>query len=138
MKRIQWIVMLLMVFILVAVAPAMAAETTKTLTFEWEQETVDLPYLAKWSLYWSDTSGSGYVKVADVPYTGGAGPTMTTDQALLVAGAPGSSVTKYFVLTAVSKNGMESAWSNEINDTFVPPYPNVTVPFNLRIRVVIP
>jgi len=63
------------------------ADLSKSLTFAWEQENPE--YITGWSLHWTPTTGAGYVKVADIPYTTGAGPKFTSSTVLNVTGAPG-------------------------------------------------
>lgn len=136
MKRI--LLALSILFLLISV-PAFAAElnTSKPLTFQWEQP-VDLEYISGWTLHWSATAGSGYVKVVDIPYVAGdAKTTFTTAAVLNVTGTPGSTVVKYFVMTASGKDGLISAYSNEISNGFYIPYPAPAAPFNLIIKVIV-
>jgi len=111
------------------------ADLSKSLTFAWEQENPE--YITGWSLHWTPTTGAGYVKVADIPYTTGAGPKFTSSTVLNVTGAPGATVNRYFVLTANGKNGINSAYSNEATYGFVIPFPTPSAPFNLIITVTV-
>jgi len=126
--------LLVLLFLLIPVFGT-AADLSKSLTFAWEQDNPE--YITGWSLHWTPTAGSGYVKVVDIPYVTGAGPTFTTSTILAVTGTPGATVNKYFVLTAVGKNGMDSEYSNEATYAFVIPYPTPSAPFNLIITVTV-
>jgi hypothetical protein len=130
MKRI----IVLIAVIMFAVVPfAQAGEYQ--LTFAWEQAEVDLPHLAKWKLYMSG-AGIGTQSV-DIVYTDGAGPTFTSDQVLNVEVLPGQSVIRNFTLTAVGKNGRESAASNQVDHTFTVAFNDVSTPQTLRITGVV-
>lgn len=100
----------------------------------WEQDAESLPYLSGWSIYVSATPGAGYVKLLDVPYTPGSGPTFTAETILSVTGAPGSTVNRYIVATARNTVGVESAYSNEASVAFEIPIPKPGAPFNLIIK----
>jgi len=108
---------------------------SKSLNFSWEQDNPE--YITGWSLYWTPTAGSGYVKVVDIPYITGAGPTFTTSTILAVTGTPGATETRYFVLTATGKNVPDSAYSNEATYAFLIPFPTPSAPFNLIITVTV-
>jgi hypothetical protein len=75
--------------------------------------------------------------VIDIPYVAGSGPTFTTSTVLNVAGAPGATVNKYFVLTANGTQGLNSVYSNEVNYGFVIPIPAPAAPFNLKVTVTV-
>jgi hypothetical protein len=108
---------------------------TKTLNFAWDQDTVDLSNIDGWWLYVSETTATGFVKLVKIPYTTGAGPSFTGTASLTVTGAPGTTVKRYFVLTANGKNATESVYSNEVVGDFVMPYSTPTVPFNLKLTI---
>lgn len=127
MKKLFVTILMILIF----AVSAFAADQSKPLTFQWEQ-VGDLQYVTGWSLYWSNVSGSGYVKVVDIPYTPGSGPTFVSDQTLTVTGVPGSMVKKYFVLTARGNGALESGYSNEVGEDFAIPLAH---PFNLIIKV---
>src|ERR1035437_469388 len=133
MKKL-FLMFLLLMFLLI---PVFGFAADKTLNFVWEQPTIATDYLSGWVLYQSNTAGSGYVKVTDVPYAGTPTATYTTSAVLVVTGTPGSTVTKYFVLTAKGQDGVESVYSNEVNQVFAIPYPVPTAPFNLIIKVTV-
>jgi hypothetical protein len=112
--------------------PATSAQTVKV---AWEQTATDMSSLAKWTLYWSDTATGTFAKLADIPYTGGAGPSFNSEQPLTVTGQPGQQVTKYFRMTAWSKNGKETGPSNTASGAFTIPFRDVTVPQSVTIQV---
>lgn len=107
---------------------------SEELTIAWEQGAEDLPYLNGWTIYVSATPGAGYVKLLDVPYTTGAGPTFTAETVLTVTGAPGSTVNRYIVATSRNTVGVESGYSNEAIIAFEIPIPSIGAPFNLIIK----
>jgi hypothetical protein len=130
----------LLVFLCVAlllVVPAAADQTVKTLKFSWSQTVSDLPNLAGWTLYWSDSTSGGWTVAATVPYTGGAGPGFEAENQLTVTGDPGAEVVKYFQLTATGKNGFESGPSNIVSYAFVIPWRDVTAPQSLTVEVIV-
>jgi hypothetical protein len=64
----------------------------------------------------------------------------TTTQIILVPGPPGSTVRKFFVMTAVAKSNDESAFSAEaINDATGDPWVDIKIPmgrpFSLTVTV---
>ena len=138
MKR----VFLAVVIILLLAVTSWAQETQtedQVLIFEWEQSAEDLGGISGWVLYSSDTTGSGYAKVLDIPYVPGAGPLFTSEGTIMFSGAKGSTVSKYFVLTAKSKDLtiVESDYSNEATISIVIPYGKPSSPFNLIIKVTV-
>ena len=136
MKKLFLVLPLILLLLTLAV-PLFSADQplSKSLSFAWEQ--TDLTYINGWSLYWSPTPGSGYMKVIDIPYVAGSGPTFTTSTVLNVTGIPGATVNKYFVLTANGIQGLNSDYSNEVNYGFVIPFPVPSAPFNLKVTVTI-
>jgi len=109
----------------------------QVLVFEWEQATEDLGGISGWVLYESSVSGSGYVKVLDIPYVSGSGPTFSSDATILFSGVKGSTVNKYFVLTAKSNDPAygESEYSNEATASIVIPYGRPSSPFTFKVNV---
>jgi hypothetical protein len=120
--------------------PAYAAE--ETVTFEWEQPSVDLPSLQGWNFYMSDVNGPPWVKFTTVPYVDGAGP-WTAPVSITVTGAPGSTIKKYFSATAVNKDNQESTFATgqpaatEVTKEFKIPWSAVSGPYNFMIKVII-
>jgi len=123
--------------LLLLAVPALAADFSQTLKIGWTQRTIDLPSLAKWTLYVAATPGGVGLQKIDIPYTSGAGPDFTSDQVITVTGDPGATLKRYFTLTATSKNGEETAKSNEVAWDFVIPFGDVTTPMTLTIKVVV-
>lgn len=98
---------------------AMAADVNKTITFAWNQDAADLPNLAEWRLHWGDVEAGPFVPVLDIngnavviPYDGTPAAEYTASQPFIITVPAGSSVTKYFVMTAVDTDGDESGYSN--------------------------
>lgn len=135
MKKLFIAVMFLLLLIPV-LGLAAAPPLNKSLTFQWEQPD-DLGIITGWSLYMSAVTGSGYVKIVDIPYVAGSGPTFTTATVLNVAGAPGATANRFFVLTANGQGGVNSVYSNEASYGFVIPYAVPAAPFNLRVSVTV-
>ncbi len=136
MKRILFTIIAVLMFVVVGFAQT-PTTVGQVLTFEWEQATEDLGGLSGWVLYESNTSGSGYVKALDVLYVSGSGPTFTSEGTILFSGVKGSTVTKYFVLTAKSKDAsvVESDYSNEASASILIPYGKPSSPFTFKVNV---
>ena len=115
---------------------AMAADFSKQLTFGWDQAAADLPNLQGWGLYVMTASGGTKPAPIVVPYTTGNGP-FTAASTFTVTGTPGSTVRRYFVLDAVSRNGNRSGFSNEVFYDFVIPNADVTTPMSLNVTATI-
>jgi hypothetical protein len=136
MKKI--LIAFIAVLLLVSISFAQAPQTIgQVLVFEWEQATEDLGGISGWVLYESSVSGSGYVKVLDIPYVSGSGPTFSSDATILFSGVKGSTVNKYFVLTAKSNDPAfgESEYSNEATASIVIPYGRPSSPFTFKVNV---
>ena len=131
MKRL-----LIILSILLFAASGMAADFSKSLTFSWNQASVDLPNLKEWGLYVMTSSGGTKPAPIVVPYTTGTGP-FTAVSAFTVTGVPGSTVRRYFVLDAVSKNLNRSGFSNEIFYDFQIPFSDVVTPMSLKVTATI-
>lgn len=135
MKKL-FMVMFLFLFLCL---PVFAADS---ITFQWEQPTVDLPNLQGWNFYVSDVNGAPWAKIGNIIYTTGAGP-WTGDIPFAVTGAPGSTIRKYFAATAVNKDGVESTFATgqpattEVFKDFIIPWGAVSGPFNFTIKVII-
>jgi hypothetical protein len=136
------------------VPQAFAKDVTMDLTFEWEQTSTDMPNLLEWRLKWADTETGTYIPVVGgdgnpikIPYDGTPQPVYTATEPFVVVAPSGTTVTKYFKLTAVSKDNEESALSavalNEDGSTgidFTAPWDPVGTPvkFNVKAKVVTP
>lgn len=111
----------------------------QVLEFAWEQATEDLGGMSGWVLYESNTSGSGYVKALDITYYPDIpnNGTFTSEGTITFTGVKGSTVTKYFVLTAKSKDPAiaESDFSNETSASVVIPYGKPSSPFTFKVNV---
>jgi hypothetical protein len=125
------------IFLLIPVI-GFAVETTinDELTFLWEQDEIDS--IAGWILYESKNSGYGYTQIAVIPYGGIPTLTYSVNLVLSVLGEAGSTVNRYYILTAKGKGvdgniGLESDPSNEVYYTFIIP-PTSTL-FFLTIKV---
>jgi len=121
-----------------------AADTTETLTFQWEQ--TDTTNLKEWRLYWSEAVGGPYNvdPVAIISYDpNDAGPTYTSSANAPVSGNPGTIVKKYFVLVACGdlpqSDGTTkyecSGNSNEVSHDFWIPAGKFSVPVQFTIVV---
>lgn len=143
--KLLWIIPL--IFFMLPVI-SVFADINKELTFTWEQATDELQYLKEWRLYMSDTSGGPYVPAVDtsgnpivIGYdpadTGGA---YTSTQIMVIPGAAGSTVQKYFVMTAVDKDDLETDYSNQaIDETTGNDYITIKIPmgkpFSVKVKV---
>jgi hypothetical protein len=133
MKKRFWDVMLI-VYFAVAISLwvagiAYSADRTVSISFQWEQAESDLPQIDRWELFWSETSGANYTgPIATVVYDAGLTLAGTTD--IIIMGDPGAIITKYFVIRAVSKNGIVSGFSNEVSHDFQSP---LSAPFSFSI-----
>lgn len=137
MRKLILIILLSLFLLSPVFGFAVDQPVNKSLTFQWEQPDTDLSTLTGWSLYMSSVTGSGYVKIVDIPYVAGGGPTFTTEKILTVTGAPGATVNRFFVLTANGVGGVSSVNSNEASYGFAIPYPIPAAPFNLIIKVTV-
>jgi hypothetical protein len=125
------------IFLLIPVI-GFAVETTinDELTFLWEQDEIDS--IAGWILYESKNSGYGYTQIAVIPYGGIPTLTYSVNLVLSVLGEAGSTVNRYYILTAKGKGvdgniGLESDPSNEVYYTFI--IPHTSTLFFLTIKV---
>jgi len=108
-------------------------KTTSTLSFTWTYETAWLPKIEKWSLWESETSGSAFTKVVDIPYDSESSPPYTTS---VVIDVNQEDVTKYYVLVAHRGAENNSAFSENSNEVEVridkmPP----KSPFEFKIKI---
>jgi len=141
MKKIFVSCLMALMLLLVPVIGMSTVEkvVVESLTFEWDHLEAELPDIAGWTLYMSATSGAGYEKVIDIPFTVGTvvdGVTVfSSDATMNIVGVSGSTVNKFFVL--VSRNAINevSEYSNEVSYAFVIPYGKPAKPFNFKIKV---
>jgi hypothetical protein len=77
---------------LVLMASVAFTQPLRNLSFEWEQ-TISEDF-GGWYLYMTETPGTGYVRVLDVPYTDQTGPMYTED--FIVEGTAGQVRQFYF------------------------------------------
>lgn len=125
---------LCIIAILFFTLPVFAADLSMELDFAWEQASADLPNLKEWGLYIMSSSGGTKPTPIVVSYTSGSGP-FTTSSDFTVTGTPGTTVRRYFVLDAVSKNNNRTGFSNEVYYDFEIPYANVTTPMSLTVKI---
>jgi hypothetical protein len=107
---------------------------TSVLSFSWSYETDWLPKIEKWTLWESATSGTDYVKVADIPYDPQATPPYTTEVVLDIAE---EEATKYYVIVAqrgADNNNAFSANSNEVTVVIDKMPPKSPFEFKIKIR----
>lgn len=141
MKKIfvSFVVALMLVLVPVYGQGATEKVVAESITFAWDQLEADLPDIAGWTLYMSSVSGSGYVKVVDIPITTGTvadGVTVfSSDASINLVGVSGATVNKYFVLTSKNAINEESELSNEVTYTAVIPYGKPAKPYNFKIKV---
>ena len=129
-----FIVILLLVM---SVSFAHAADITKT--FAWDAPT-DLELITKWELHWSGVEGGPYTKVTEIPKV--ADQTVFEAPATVdIIGPPGTTQTRYFVLTACGDvpSGDTTEFkcsdnSNEVNFSVYIPTAEFNVPVNFRIK----
>jgi hypothetical protein len=154
LKKWHSLIVIFMCLFVFAVG-ASAEDITKEITFLYEQATVDLPHLKEWRLHYATTAGGPYLPVKDangaplvIPYDGTPAPEYTSAQTLTVPVAPGTTITYYFVMTAVNLDNEESTFSAEainIDENGVPdgthgveftsPHPDVTTPVKVKIII---
>jgi len=127
-KILAGFIAMVLIVLLPLIGNAATGSVTQTVTLQWNYTLADLSNVTAWSIYWSDTSGSNWVKLADVPYTYVVGTTttvFTSAQVVTVTGTAPGTVTKYFTVTAKNAS-FESAYSNIVSNIFT--IPNVVPP----------
>jgi hypothetical protein len=137
MKTLKIIVLFFM-FIMVGggYLVADAAEVTTERRVEWEQDQETFDSMDHWELLMGDAPGGPYVKVTDIgkptsPPTGGIYVLEPVE--ITVTGQMGKTVTKYFVMEAVTADGVRSGFSNEALSDFKIA---LGVPFTLKMSVI--
>lgn len=130
-------VMLAVLLLFPVYTNAASGAVAQTMTFSWEQVEAELYDLAGWVLYSADAAGGPYTKVIEVPFTAVVPPVTTFEASapFNITGTTGTTVNKYFVVTAKNKDGVESEYSNEVNHGFVIPSLIPSKPFNLIIKI---
>jgi hypothetical protein len=108
-------------------------KNTSELTFTWTYETEWLPKIIGWSLWESETSGSGYVKVTDIAYNASATPPYNAKVDISIGA---DKVTKYYILVANRGAENNNAFSDNSNEVTViidkmPP----KSPFEFKIKI---
>ena len=116
MKKVLIGLIMLLVVAFPDFVNAASGAVAQTMTFSWEQAEAELTDLAGWVLYQADAAGGPYTKVLDVPFTAVVPPVTTFEASapFNITGITGTTVTKYFVVTAKNKDGVESEKSNEL------------------------
>jgi hypothetical protein len=132
MKKLNKIVLIVLVALAVFACKVEAFAGTKTITFVWEQGSADLPNLKEWRLHYALTAGGPYTVLVTVPYDGVVKPEYSNVTPVSVI-ADGQKATVYFVATAVATSGVESGYSNEVNQLI--DFTVVTVPIQLKIII---
>lgn len=142
MKKLLTAIMVICFLAMVMIGTATAAETTKTLTFQWEQTNPET--VIEWKLWWSDISGGPYgTSIGTFAHDDNTnGPIFSDSNEMLVTGSPGTNVVKYFILKAcgdvIQPDGSFlrecSEASNEVSYTFWIPSGSFSAPFNFIIK----
>jgi hypothetical protein len=111
MNRIFRAALFALMCALVVTVTAQGASVTRT--FGWGQASEDLPYLKEWRLYSSTTEAGQYTLAASIAYTGTPQAEYTSAQTITFP--DGANTTKWFRLTAVNSENIESVPSNTIS-----------------------
>jgi len=106
MKKLAAILIFCFLFL-----PLTSMAGSKTLQFEWNQQTITQDF-AGWTLYHS-TDNSTWEKYADIPYSGTEQTSYTSEQS--ITSPDGEDVTHYFKLTARDDKGNESNASSVVS-----------------------
>jgi hypothetical protein len=129
---------------LVLITSVDAADKIETLTFAWD-DTNAAGMVKNFEMYWGTTAGGPYTKLAVIPY---AAPPHEAPIEATVSGAPGTTETRYFVLTACGDVAQEGggtaymcagneagdiAFSNEISYGFWIEPDGFSVPIQFKI-----
>jgi hypothetical protein len=122
-------------------APALCDEMSKTLIFQWDQDSESLVNLTQWELHWGAAAGGPYTNLTNIGYDGTASTTFESPATAVVTGQPGTNETRYFVLKACGDIPQEdgstiydcSGWSNEVPYDFWIPATGFSAPVQFRI-----
>ena len=110
---------------------------TNDLTLTWEHVATDYPLIASWALYWSDSPTTGFTQIFSIDHPD-SNPLNLAKGSFTVTGEPGTTVRKYFYLTAWARNSSgETGPSNIIFYDFKIPAAVLGSPSNLTITVII-
>ena len=142
MKTTKKILVLTALMLFAFCINAGADEKTETLTFEWEQTSVE--YLTQWEMHWGNAAGGPYESLVVLPYNAGdpAG-TFSSPVEAVVTGQPATTETRYFVLRACGDVPIDagqteyqcSDFSNEVSYNFwIPVAGKFSVPIQFRIK----
>jgi hypothetical protein len=125
-----------------------AADKMETITFAWD-DTNEAGKVKNFEMYWSETAGGPYTKMATIPY---ATPPHEAPIEATVSGSPGTTETRYFVLTScgdvLQQDGSTEymcagdgagnvAYSNEVSHNFWIQPTGFSVPIQFR-KIVTP
>ena len=138
MKKILLGILVVAMLLLPLIGNAATGSVTQTVTLQWNYTLADLSNVSGWNIYWSPTSGSGWIKLASVPYTYVVGTTttvFTSAQVVTVTGNAPGTVTEYFVVTATNAS-FESDYSNIVSNIFTIPNVKPPAPTTLIIKSV--
>lgn len=141
MKRIGYIVFLILIA-LAASQLVYATEKTVNVKLAWDQAVDDLPYLAKWKVYWSE-SADGQFEFTGLEITNEYDPNNPTAEhfaniGLVIAGDRGETVRKWFTLSAVGNDGLETAQSLPTPEPLEVTIPvDITVPQSVTVRIIV-
>lgn len=109
-----------------------------TIKILWSQPVAELPYVKEFVIYMGD-SKDVVVETQRLPYTGS--NTLQATQTIDVQ--PGQTVKKYIAVSAVSKNGKETAKSFGKTSAgldyieITAPYPDVTAPIEVLLEIIL-
>jgi len=138
MKKLCLIIIILLGLLVFSVN---ASETIEVVTFAWD-DTNDPGAVKNFEMYWGVTAGGPYIKLAVIPYA------LESPVEATVTGSPGTTETRYFVLTAcgdiIQEDGSmlymcsgddegNMAFSNEVSYDFWIEADGFSVPVQFRI-----
>src|SRR3990172_13218774 len=135
MKKMMMVLMSMMLVSLSTLSPAADHSITKSLTASWNQTAEDYPRIASWSLYWSNSPDTGYVRADDINHPDD-NPLTQKSITLTITGTPGTTIRRYFQLTAWGRvDGKETARSNTVFYDFIIPTIPIGAPSNFTITI---
>lgn len=117
---------------------AIANADIEGITATWEQRAEDLPSVEKWNLLIRQTPDGEIIQTIEIPYAGlDSGPEFTTQETITVDGMPGTTVRRYFNMTATSKTGKTSGESNQVFVDFPIDYRDVESPTAFTVTIIV-